>query len=232
MEIFGYKVDLHINIWQRVDMLVHAGTKEEADARIIKLVKEAPLSLDNGDENIERSVDEYLCDTESLLESTATTPTVEVYDANCGIFETKNALYTNLKEENASSIKMDSECMVTAINEISEWANASHAYLCNHEGYPRGYRDGISQAKTIILEILSKIDAKQDKSKQTSDKLTLEEIQAEYHENDVCMGELLAHIQARRLNMEEAFQLNIAARKWADGDEFYRVINGEKPEKL
>lgn len=53
MEIFGYKVDLHINIWQRVDVLVHAGTKEEADARIIKLVKENPLSLDNGDENIE-----------------------------------------------------------------------------------------------------------------------------------------------------------------------------------
>lgn len=44
------------------------------------------------------------------------------------------------------------------INEISEWANASHAYLSNREGYPRGYRNGISQAKIIVLEILSKID--------------------------------------------------------------------------
>lgn len=44
------------------------------------------------------------------------------------------------------------------INEISEWANASHAYLCNRNGYPRGYRDGISQAKSIVLEILSKLD--------------------------------------------------------------------------
>ena len=42
------------------------------------------------------------------------------------------------------------------INEISEWANASHAYLSNREGYPRGYRNGISQAKVIILDILSK----------------------------------------------------------------------------
>ena len=161
MERFEYKVDLHIYVWQRVDVLVHAGTKEEADTRIIELVKETPLSLNNGDENIERSVDEYLCDTESLLESTETTPTVEVYDADCGIFETKNALYTNLKEENASSIRTESERMATAIKEISEWANASHAYLCNREGYPKGYGDGISQAKTIVLDILSKIDVKQ-----------------------------------------------------------------------
>ena len=40
-----------------------------------------------------------------------------------------------------------------AIKEISEWANASHAYLCNREGYPRGYKDGISQAKNIVLAI-------------------------------------------------------------------------------
>lgn len=161
MEIFEYKVDLFITVWQRVDVEVKANTKEEADARIIKLVKESPLSLDNGDENIERCVDEYRCDTESLVESTAYMPTVEVYDADCGIFETKNALYTNLKEKNASSIKTESERMATAIKEISEWANASHAYLCNQEGYPRGYREGISQAKTIVLEILSKIDVKQ-----------------------------------------------------------------------
>ena len=88
-------------------------------------------------------------------------PTVEVYDADCGNFETKNALYTNLKEKNASSIKTESERMATAIKEICEWANASHAYLCNREGYPKGYKDGITQAKTIVLEILSKIDVKQ-----------------------------------------------------------------------
>lgn len=68
--------------------------------------------------------------------------------------------------------------------------------------------------------------------KQTDGKLTLEEIQSEYHESDVCMGELLAHIPARGLNMEEAFELNIAAKKWADGDEFFRVIDDGEPEKL
>lgn len=52
------------------------------------------------------------------------------------------------------------------IKEISKWANASHAYLCNREGYPRGYKDGISQAKTIVLEYLSKVDVEQDQSKQ------------------------------------------------------------------
>lgn len=52
-----------------------------------------------------------------------------------------------------------------AIKEISEWAKASHAYLCNREGYPRGYRDGISQAKIIVSEILSQIEVKQDELK-------------------------------------------------------------------
>lgn len=53
-----------------------------------------------------------------------------------------------------------------AIKEISNWANASHAYLCNREGYPRGYKDGISQAKIIVLECLSKVDVEQDQSEQ------------------------------------------------------------------
>ncbi len=68
--------------------------------------------------------------------------------------------------------------------------------------------------------------------KQTGGKLTLEEIQVEYHKSDVCMGELLASLPARGLTMEEAFELNIAARKWADGDEYFRVINDGEPEKL
>lgn len=53
-----------------------------------------------------------------------------------------------------------------AIKEISKWANGSHAYLCNREGYPRGYKDGISQAKIIVLECLSKVDVEQDQSEQ------------------------------------------------------------------
>lgn len=53
-----------------------------------------------------------------------------------------------------------------AIKEISKWANGSHAYLCNREGYPRDYKDGISQAKIIVLECLSKVDVEQDQSEQ------------------------------------------------------------------
>lgn len=51
-----------------------------------------------------------------------------------------------------------------AIEKILEWANASHAYLSNLEGYPRGYRDGITQAKEIVLSILSNTNIKQNKS--------------------------------------------------------------------
>lgn len=53
-----------------------------------------------------------------------------------------------------------------AVKKISEWANASYAYLSSREGYPLGYRNGIAQAKNIILNILSQIDAPQEKSEQ------------------------------------------------------------------
>lgn len=46
------------------------------------------------------------------------------------------------------------------------------------------------------------------------------------------MSELLATLPAQGLTMEEAFELNIKARKWADGDEYFRVTNDGEPEKL
>lgn len=63
-------------------------------------------------------------------------------------------------------------------------------------------------------------------------KMTLEKVKKQYHQNDVCMGELLLSIPADGLSLEEAFELSIAAKKWADGDRFYRVINDGKPEEL
>lgn len=34
------------------------------------------------------------------------------------------------------------------------------------------------------------------------------------------------------LSIEEAFELAITAKKWADGDRFYRSINDGEPEEL
>jgi len=63
-------------------------------------------------------------------------------------------------------------------------------------------------------------------------RMTLEKVQEEYHTNDVCMGELLDALPADGLSIEEAFELAIAAKKWADGDRFYRSINDGEPEEL
>lgn len=65
-----------------------------------------------------------------------------------------------------------------------------------------------------------------------NNKLTLEQIKTEYHQNDICMFDLLASLPAKGLTMEEAFELYIEAKKWADGDEFYKVMDDEEPEKL
>lgn len=65
-----------------------------------------------------------------------------------------------------------------------------------------------------------------------NDRMTLEKVKEEYHESDVCMGETLLSIPATGLSVEEAFELAIEAKKWADGDKFYRVINDNEPEEL
>ena len=40
------------------------------------------------------------------------------------------------------------------LQKIKDWAEGSHAYLSNRTDYARGYKDGISQAKDIILDII------------------------------------------------------------------------------
>ena len=63
-------------------------------------------------------------------------------------------------------------------------------------------------------------------------RMTLGKVQKEYRENDVCMGELLDALPADGLSIEEAFELAITAKKWADGARFYRSINDGEPEEL
>ena len=63
-------------------------------------------------------------------------------------------------------------------------------------------------------------------------RMTLGKVQKEYREHDVCMGELLDALPADGLSIEEAFELAITAKKWADGDRFYRSINDGEPEEL
>ena len=63
-------------------------------------------------------------------------------------------------------------------------------------------------------------------------RMTLGKVQKEYRENDVCMGELLDALPADGLSIEEAFELAITAKKWADGGRFYRSINDGEPEEL
>lgn len=63
-------------------------------------------------------------------------------------------------------------------------------------------------------------------------RMTLEKLKEEYLNSDVCMGEMLLSMPADGLSIEEAFELGIAAKKWADGDRFYRVVDDGDPEEL
>lgn len=70
------------------------------------------------------------------------------------------------------------------------------------------------------------------RKKTSKSKVTFEKLKEEYRESDICMGEILLSVPADGLSIEEAFELSIAAKKWADGDRFYRVIEDGKPEEL
>lgn len=97
MKTFNYKVQLYVKVWQEVELTVKAHSQKEADMMMIQLAKDQPLSLDNGNDNIEIMNTEYLCDTESLVDDTDN-HTVEVYRNTCGSCVLENALYTNAKK--------------------------------------------------------------------------------------------------------------------------------------
>ena len=40
------------------------------------------------------------------------------------------------------------------LKKIEQWAKESHAYLSSRTPYAKGYKDGITQAKEIILNII------------------------------------------------------------------------------
>lgn len=61
-------------------------------------------------------------------------------------------------------------------------------------------------------------------------KITFQNIQQQYTDNDICMSELLASIPADGLSVEDAFELYIQAMKWSDGDKFFVVSDGEQTE--
>lgn len=63
-------------------------------------------------------------------------------------------------------------------------------------------------------------------------RITLEKLKEEYRDSDVCMGEMLLSMPVDGLSIEDAFELGIAAKKWADGDRFYRVVDDGEPEEL
>lgn len=97
------------------------------------------------------------------------------------------------------------------------------------------YNMGIANIKSVFctLEYYDSLPDKQ-KNQTGADKkedqiagngITLEQIKEEYHKNDLCMGELLASFAADGLNLEEAFELYLEAKKWADGDKFFRMID-------
>lgn len=41
------------------------------------------------------------------------------------------------------------------LTQIIEWAEDSHSFLSESTDYARGYKDGITRAKQIILEIVN-----------------------------------------------------------------------------
>ena len=61
--------------------------------------------------------------------------------------------------------------------------------------------------------------------------LSFNKVKDMYHKSDVIMGEILASIPADGMSIEDAFYLYIAAKNWANGDEFIQIF-GDDNEKI
>ena len=53
-----------------------------------------------------------------------------------------------------------------------------------------------------------------------------------YNKESLCMANLLAQTVVNDLTVEQAFELYIKAKQWADGDAFYIQRGDDKPERL
>ena len=58
-------------------------------------------------------------------------------------------------------------------------------------------------------------------------KQTMEQIITDYKEDDICMGEFLASVPADGYSLEEAFELYISIMKRIEGDQFFKIAEGE-----
>lgn len=96
MKNYYYTTDIYVQVWERLNIIVNAETKEEADALIIQVAKDNPFSMDDENGNIEIVDNEFLLDTETLVDKE---DNVQVFNAqtDVGIYNPEDAIYRNLK---------------------------------------------------------------------------------------------------------------------------------------
>lgn len=99
MKNYHYVADLHVKVWSRLNLTIKANSKEEADAIIIQLAKDNPLSMDNDDENNEITNNEYLLDTERLLEGQDTIQIFDLSTKGTNTYLPENAIYRNITQQ-------------------------------------------------------------------------------------------------------------------------------------
>lgn len=67
---------------------------------------------------------------------------------------------TVVKQEELSQgpdLQPEENCKRDIIEAVESWANSSHSYLSQGSDYSRGYKDGLAQAKEIVLDLLKNV---------------------------------------------------------------------------
>ena len=116
--------------------------------------------------------------------------------------------------------------------EIENFLNFWCGYSTSNCEWMAGKDDGIQEnfgltVKDFDGDVVIEIPDEEIEAACVHCKTSLEDVMKEYSQSGVCMAETLARIPANGLTIEEAFELYIKVMNYAEGDEFYKIAEGE-----
>lgn len=116
--------------------------------------------------------------------------------------------------------------------EIENFLNFWCGYPTSNCEWMAGKDDGIQEnfgltVKDFDGDMVIEIPDEEIEAACVHCKTSLEDVVKEYSQSGVCMAETLARIPANGLTIEEAFELYIKVMNYAEGDEFYKIAEGE-----
>lgn len=124
---------------------------------------------------------------------------------------------------------------VIKLNKITDFHDDKIAYYCADTAAFKQLTKPVDGVEFIVAAVHKVSDNINDFIEDSGavepvGKVSFESLKADYFAQSVCMAELLATEPADGLTLEQAFELYVRAKSWADDDVFQVIRDGETVE--